>query len=162
MPSDGIGGAHDYIRQWEVIAEQYAARLSVINNRVRSAEEQNKLLAADILIISGGNTFSLLHNLRESGLDRSIKQFLNKPDFVLAGFSAGALVLTPTIKVCSLPGFDENLIGLKNLEALNIVDFEVFPHYEETEHKNMLEDYRKTTSNRVQEITDEGYLSVNL
>lgn len=55
--------------------------------------------------------------LRQSGLDKSIKQFLNKPDFVLSGFSAGALVLTPNIKICNLPGFDENMIELKNPEA---------------------------------------------
>lgn len=162
MPSDGIEGAQEYIKQWAVIAEQYGTKFSVINNRTRNVEEQNKLLAANVLVISGGNTFNLLHNLRESGLDHSIKQFLNKSDFVLSGFSAGALVLTPTIKVCSLPGLDENLIGLQDLEALSTVNFEVFPHYDEAKHKKILDDYRKTTSNRVREITDEGYLSIDL
>lgn len=162
MPSRGIEGAQEYINQWEVIAKEHGAKFKVINNQIQSAEEQDKILASNILIISGGNTFNLLHNLRESGLDRSIKQFLNKSDFVLSGFSAGALVLTPNIKICNLPGFDENTIKLKDLEALNIVDFEIFPHYNKDIHQKMLVDYRKTTSHHVREITDEDYINIHL
>lgn len=162
MPSGGVEGAQEYINQWEVIAQEHGAKFNVINNQVRSVDEQDKILASDILVISGGNTFNLLHNLRESGLDKSIKQFLGKSDFVLSGFSAGALVLTPNIKICNLPDFDENVIELKDLEALNIVDFEIFPHYIEYIHEKMLVDYRKTTSKRVREITDEDYISINL
>lgn len=162
MPSGGIERAQEYINRWEVIAQEHDAKFNVINNQIRSVEEQDKIFASNILVISGGNTFNLLHNLRESGLDNSIKQFLNKPDFVLSGFSAGALVLTPNIKICNLPDFDENLIGLENLEALNLVDFEIFPHYIEDIHKKMLVDYRKTTSNRVCEITDQDYITIDL
>lgn len=135
---------------------------STINNQIPSVEEQDKLFASNILVISGGNTFSLLHNLRESGLDESVRQFLDKPDFVLSGFSAGALVLTPNIEICNLPGLDENVIGLKDLEALKMVDFEIFPHYNKDIHEKMLDHYRKTTSNRVREVTDEDYISIDL
>ncbi len=162
MPSGGIEGAQEYINQWEVIAKEHGAKFNVINNQIRSVEEQDKILTSNVLVISGGNTFNLLHNLRESGLDNSIKQFLSKPDFVLSGFSAGALVLTPNIKICNLPDFDENFIVLKDLNALNIVDFEVFPHYNEGIHEKMLVDYRKATSNRVREITDENYINIEL
>jgi len=161
MPSEGIQGAQEYIKQWEGIAQRYDATFQVINNLRQSIEEKDKLLASNVLVISGGNTFNLMHNLRESGLDKTIKQFMNKSDFVVSGFSAGAIALTPSIKICNLPIFDENLIDLKALEALNIVDFEVFPHYNESLHKEMLKNYRKTTSNRVHEITDEIYISID-
>lgn len=162
MPSGGVEGAQEYIKQWEAIANQYGAKFNVINNQIRSAEEQDKIRTSNILVISGGNTFNLLHNLRESGLDKSIRQFLNKPDFVLSGFSAGALVLTPNIKICNLPGFDENMIELKDLEALDIVNFEIFPHYNKDIHEKMLVDYRKITSNSVREITDEDYINIDM
>ncbi len=161
MPSEGVQGAQEYIKQWEGIAQRYDATFQVINNLRQSIEEKDKLLASNVLVISGGNTFNLMHNLRESGLDKTIKQFMNKSDFVVSGFSAGAIALTPSIKICNLPIFDENLIDLKALEALNIVDFEVFPHYNESLHKEMLKNYRKTTSNRVHEITDEIYISID-
>lgn len=162
MPSGGVKGAQEYIKQWEVIAKKYGTKFNVINNQIRSLEEQDKLLASNVLIISGGNTFNLLNNLRESGLDTSIRYFLNKPNFVLSGFSAGALVLTPNIKICNLPDFDDNLVGLKDLNSLGVVDFEVFPHYKKDIHEKMLEDYRKTTNNRVNEIADEDYISIDL
>lgn len=162
MPSGGIDGAQEYIKQWEAIARKYGAEFIVIDNQNRGETEKIKLLNSNILVISGGNTFNLLHNLRRSGLDRSIKQFLEKQNFVLSGFSAGALVLTPTIEICNLPGFDENLIGLKDLSSLNIVDFEIFPHYKKDQHKKILKTYKNTTKNRVRVITDEDYINIGL
>lgn len=162
MPSGGIDGAQEYIKQWEAIARKYDAGFTVINNQSPNIEEADKLLASNILVISGGNTFTLLNNLKTSGLDNTIKQFFKKPEFVLAGFSAGALVLTPTIKICNLPNFDDNSIGLEDLDSLNIVDFEVFPHFNKDIHEKLLVEYRVSTKNRVREITDEDFISINL
>lgn len=162
MPSGGIEGAQEYIKQWEVIAHKYDAKFRLINNRSRNKEEKDKLLTSNILVISGGNTFNLLHNLRESGLEKSIKSFAAKPDFILAGFSAGAIVLTPSIEVCNLPGFDENQMRINDFSGLGMVNFEIFPHYEEKIHKTILESYRKTAANKVKEITDENYISIDL
>jgi len=160
IPSNGIKGAEPYIKEWQVIAQDYNAQFNVIDNSVNNNEEHKKLLYSNIVLISGGNTFGLLQNLRSSGLDKSIEKFTEKSDFVLAGFSAGALVLTPRIDICNLPNFDENLVTLKDFIGLGIVDFEVFPHYDEHSQKATLEDYRKTTANSVREITDEGYISI--
>ncbi len=161
MPSNGVKDSGPYIEQWRAIAQEYGAGFNVIDNSVCDTEEQRKLLSSNIILISGGNTFSLLQNLRESGLDKSIGEFIEKTDFVLAGFSAGALVLTPTIKICNLPNFDENLVKLEDFSGLDIVDFEVFPHYDKRLQKATLENYRKTTANRVNEITDEDYISID-
>jgi dipeptidase E len=161
MPSSGVKDSEPYIEQWRAIAEEYGAQFNVIDNSVRDTEEQRKLLSSNIVLISGGNTFSLLQNLRESGLDKIIEEFVGKSDFVLAGISAGALVLTPNIKICNLPNFDENLVKLEDFSGLDIVDFEVFPHYDEQLQKAALESYRKITTNRVSEITDEDYISID-
>ncbi len=74
------------------------------------------------MVITGGNTFKLLDNLRKSGLDKAIKEFSNKSEFVLAGLSAGALVLTPTIEVCNLPNYDESTVGIDDFTGLNIIN----------------------------------------
>ena len=161
MPSGGIEGAGQYIEQWRRISRQYSARFNIIDNSVRSAEEQRKLLSSNIVVISGGNTFNLLRNLRESGLDKTIREFIEKSDFVLAGFSAGALVLTPSINICNLPKFDENLVELEDFSGLDVVDFEIFPHYDEHSQKATLESYRMTTANSVREITDEDCISID-
>ena len=162
MPSSGVHGAENYITQWENIANEYGARFSVIDNTSADPQETDKLLNADVLLISGGNAFQLLSNLRKSGLDEAILRFSHRQDVTLAGFSAGALVFTPTIAICNLPGFDENFIGLDDLGGLDIVDFELFPHYKKQSHEKILNQYRKVTNNPVREITDEEYISVSL
>jgi dipeptidase E len=162
MPSGGAYGAESYIAQWENIANGYGVRFSVIDNASADPREGDKLLNADTVLISGGNTFQLLSNLRESGLDKTILEFSHKQDNTLAGFSAGALVLTPTITICNLPGFDKNIVGLDNLDGLGIVDFEIFPHYKKQSCETVINKYRKTTNNQVREITDEAYISLDL
>lgn len=161
IPSNGIEDAGSYIEEWRAIAQKCEAQFNVIDYSLHDSQQQSKLLSSNIVVISGGNTFNLLKKLRESGLDKSIKEFVEKPDFVLAGFSAGALVLTPTIAVCSLPNFDQNLVGLDDLSGLGIVDFEILPHYDKQSQKNVLENYRKTTVREVREITDEDYVSID-
>lgn len=160
MPSNGTKGAEAYIQRWRDIAEQYGAAFNLINNSINDSNEKSKLLSSNILVISGGNTFSLLKSLRTSGLDESIKEFSKKSEFVLSGFSAGALVLTPTIEICSLPRFDDNEVGIKDLTGLHLVDFEVFPHYQESQAVT-LENYKKVTSNRVVEISEDDYIEID-
>jgi len=145
MPSDGANCPQKYIDEWKRYAQEYKTEFRYIDNsKEKSTEEVKKLHGSNILVITGGNTFKLLDNLRKSGLDNAIKKLASKEEFVLAGFSAGALVLTPTIKVCNLP------------------NFEVFPHYEETQHKSDLNKYRTTTKNEVKKITNDDYLVINL
>lgn len=162
MPSGGVQGAESYIAQWKSIADEHGVGFEIIDNSSSSSKEQDKLLNSSAVLISGGNTFQLLHNLRQSGLDKAIVDFSHKQDILLAGFSAGALVLTPTIQICNLPGFDENVVNLKNLNGLGIVDFEVFPHYDERLHKDTLTGYQRTALSHVRKITNEDYVYVNL
>lgn len=160
MPSDGADTKQEYTDIWQSFAKEHDSDFLYIDNSVEEAtKEIQKLLSANILVITGGNTFTLLRNLRRSGLDKAVLNFSKKDNFVISGFSAGALVLTPTIKICGLPNFDENVVGLKDLSGLKLVDFEVFPHYSES-MKETLAEYRKKTSNEVKEITDDDYLLI--
>jgi dipeptidase E len=161
IPSAGIANAERYIEEWQLISQRFNAQFKVVDNSVNSKAERRKLLSSNIVVISGGNTFELLRNLRESCLDKIIEEFVEKPDFVLAGFSAGALVLTPSIDICNLPNFDENLVEVEEFSGLDIVDFEVFPHYDKLSQKPTLESYRKTSANSVRTITDEDYISID-
>jgi len=90
------------------------------------------LLASDIVFLAGGNTFSFLANLAQSGLLPVLRRFAARGGAV-AGMSAGAHLLTPHIRLAGYPPFDcdENEVGLPHHElgALALVDFEFFPHY---------------------------------
>src|SRR5690606_36994506 len=108
------------------IALERNATFRVVDNAVMDGTyEAQSLLECNILLITGGNTFELLNNLKRSGLDKAILKLAKKDEFVIAGFSAGAFVMTPSIAICNLEPFDDNLVGLQYLEALSLVPFEV-------------------------------------
>lgn len=163
LPVDGGNTPQKYIDEWRGYAERYDAEFVYINNSIENATaEQEKLLRCDICFISGGNTFLLLRNLRRSGLDKALKKFVQKDEFILAGASAGALVLTPTIEVCNQPSLDKNQVGLTDLTGLGLVDFEVWPHYVESYHSEMLEKYQVSAKNEVKEVRDGSFVSLEL
>lgn len=163
MPSDSSNCPQIYRDEWKGYAQKYDAGFNYIDNSIQdTSKEINKLLNSNILVISGGNTFKLLYNLRISGLDKAIIEYAKKDNIVISGFSAGALVLTPTIQVCSLPTFDENLVGIEDLNGLGVVDFEVFPHYEESKHKEILDKYKSITKHEVRAITDEDFIVLKI
>jgi len=88
---------------------------------------------SDIIHLGGGNTFYFLNALRKSGLLPRIQRFVMQGG-VLAGESAGGIIITPSIYMAGHPPFDadENYVHLKNLKSLGLVPFEFFPHYKKS------------------------------
>jgi peptidase E len=100
----------------------------------------------DIIYFSGGNTFDLLFNLRKcKNITKKLNKFLlnNK---IIAGESAGAICLSPTINMSKIPinTADINNIKHKLIKGLNLFSFEVSPHfnkkylYEINQYKNTI------------------------
>ena len=142
MPSSGRNSKQQYTDYWKEVATARGFEFLFIDNMQegKSADEEaQKLDNANVLLITGGNTFELLRNLKRSGLDEAIKNFRNKSENIIAGFSAGAIVLSPRIDVSGRPGADENQVGITDLTGLNIIDFEIFPHCDEEKDKIILE-----------------------
>lgn len=135
MPSDGAlqGKSYERLREaWQDIAREHDADfLAIDNSLIHAEEEQKKLLAANILVITGGNPCMLLRNLRRSGLDQTVLEFARRDPGIIAGYSAGAMVCTPSVALSTVgPWQDDNIgVGLTDFEALHLVDYEVFPHY---------------------------------
>ena len=98
-----------------------------------SAAEFDHAFSSDIIYLAGGNTFYFLKHLREAGALPRLKKFA-KNGGVIAGLSAGGLIMSPTVRLAADPGLgpDENEVGLKNFESLNLFEFEFSPHYEPT------------------------------
>lgn len=90
------------------------------------------LLESDVVYLAGGNTFYFLLHLKRSGLLPVLRRFAARGG-VVAGMSAGAHLCTPHIRLAGYPPFDrdENEVGLpaRAMGALDLVDFEFFPHY---------------------------------
>jgi dipeptidase E len=75
----------------------------------------------DVLLVGGGDTMYLCHWMRQSGL---ADLFPSLSDTVYVGFSAGSVVMTPTI--------GERFVNWQppsgGDRALGLVDFSIFPH----------------------------------
>ncbi len=167
MPSQGVSNTpQNFHDDWEGFVKNLNVKLGLIDNcAIDVNKEKEKLSNSNILIISGGDPFQLLINLRSSGLDSAINEFIKKDEFVLAGYSAGAYVLTPTLEIAKI--FNENYPGgkkyitqdkLKDLSGLGIVDFEICAHYSETHHKQLLENYLDKKGNNAKLLSDNDFV----
>jgi dipeptidase E len=164
MPADGSTWEENaqYEPIWQKFAEIHGSKFISIDNSLRGKNaqyEKDKILSANILMITGGNTYTLMDHLRKSGLDSAILEFWKKPGVVLAGFSAGAIVLTPSIEVAKTG--DINEVGLSDLRGLNLIDFEVWPHYEKS-HDSEIAEYRGDNPIELKLISDEELLVIDV
>ena len=75
---------------------------------------------ADVLLVDGGDATYLCHWMRESGLADLLPSL---PETVWVGVSAGSMVMTPRIGA-----YFVEWPSAPNDQALEIVDFSIFPH----------------------------------
>lgn len=89
-----------------------------------------EVMRSDAIHLAGGNTFYFLNSLRKARLLTELKKYADKGG-VLTGLSAGAILMTENIDMAAYPEFDrdENFVGIKNLAAMNLVNFAFFPHF---------------------------------
>lgn len=80
------------------------------------------------IFIGGGSTYNLLHQLRASGFDEAVRDFV-RCGRVIYGGSAGAIALGRDISTCS--HLDENSVGITNTLGLDLLDGDsVWCHYQ--------------------------------
>lgn len=93
-----------------------------------AGHREEELDGFDGVYIGGGNTFSLLAEVRESGYDRYLKAYIGRGKPVYGG-SAGAVLLGRDIRL--VENFDPNRVGITNTTGLDLAGgHAIFPHYE--------------------------------
>jgi len=91
---------------------------------------QDKIFNSDVIYLAGGNTFYFLYHLKKNKLITKFRKFAENGG-VLAGLSAGGIIMTPNINLAGYPKFDadRNEVNLKDLKSLGLVKWEFYPHY---------------------------------
>lgn len=92
-----------------------------------------KMMELDMVWVNGGNTFVLRRAMRTSGFDYLIKDLLAADQIVYAGFSAGVVILAPSLHGLEMvddpadvpEGYVEDTIW----EGLDILPHAVVVHY---------------------------------
>lgn len=88
---------------------------------------REKLFNADIIFVSGGNTFYLLEKVKASGFDKVLRE-LSGSDKIYIGSSSGSIIVGPNIE--PIKSFDDpSAANLDSYDAIGLVDFVVLPHW---------------------------------
>lgn len=121
-----------------------------------------QLEAADILFFEGGNTYHLMHWIRESGLVNLLPELLKSKVYV--GSSAGSMVTNPDLNDrLSKMVYDEDA-GEENIAGLNYVNFYILPHFNSPffplRKKEIINEMIKTLSRKVYALDDNSALKV--
>lgn len=90
-------------------------------------EITENLEMSDLIYVSGGNTFYLLQELKNSKVDKLLVDQIHRGKRYI-GESAGSIILAPSIDYVTLMDDVNQALELKNYDALNILDFYPVPH----------------------------------
>lgn len=94
----------------------------------------------DTLWVPGGDSFLLRRAMFDSGFDSVIKNMLIEDRIVYAGYSAGVVVLAPTLHGIELADDDSKVLSVYKEECiyngLNILPYNIVPHYKSQHGKS--------------------------
>lgn len=116
------------------VNEDYEAYANMVENGLRElphhiitvlpATAAKTLKDADVIMVGGGNTFKLIHDLHELKLLDIIRDKVSSGTPYI-GWSAGANILSPGIGTTN----DMPVIEPKSFNALGLLPFQINPHY---------------------------------
>jgi dipeptidase E len=122
----------------------------------------NELSDIDIILVAGGNTFLLLQEMKKSGFDIIIKNFLKRGGIYI-GSSAGSLVAGLSIELAVDIDDQNDAPELKSYKALSLVNFVPLPHYNDPEFKNLIDkniSKINTSSYKIIKLEDNQAISI--
>lgn len=147
-----------YINQFTNLHKYGFGWVDVVDPSAADVNWQERLKEVDVIFVSGGNTFHLLNQYRKTGFGEWLRQNLESKVYV--GVSAGTIITTPSLDVCTIEPSDPNLPGLDDITGMNLVDFEIEPHCDEQRFVIMRE-YAKGKQNKVYAIDDQTAIKVD-
>lgn len=113
---------------WDEYHNAVAEKLLPLGIEVSSIHHTENAIEAvndaDLIIVGGGNTFNLLKTIQLNGLIEPIRKKV-KAGTPYIGWSAGSNLACPTIRTTN----DMPIVEPQSFDALNLIPFQINPHY---------------------------------
>lgn len=127
-------------------------------------QSPEELVSYDIIELIGGNPYYLLNSILTNGFVDVLRDFSDNKCII--GCSAGAVVLTPTLKLIDLFTPEMNIVNLNNLSACNLTDVQIFPHYSKFINRfdnleEKISNYESTNQCKVIRLNDGEAIIIN-
>jgi dipeptidase E len=111
----------DYLTMAQQALEPVGLRLQGAHQCVDLGQA---IASAEMLLVGGGNTFCLLHALRQRGALQPIREAVAR-GVPYVGWSAGTVLATPSIATTN----DMPIVDPGGFDALGLVSFQINAHY---------------------------------
>jgi dipeptidase E len=88
---------------------------------------KKELSNVDLILVAGGNTFSLLDQARKSGFDKLVLELVEQ-GVIYVGSSAGSILCCPTIEGAKRFDSVDDAPGLDDFKGLDLYEKIIIPH----------------------------------
>ncbi|MDR2971729.1 MAG: dipeptidase PepE [Bacteroidales bacterium] len=140
-----------YSERVATIFVQHGFQVDSIHNAIDPIEAVNQ---ADVIMVGGGNTFHLVHEIHANGLIEPVRRkVLEGTPFI--GWSAGSNVACPTLRTTN----DMPIIMPKSFQCFDFVPFQINPHYIDPHPEEINDAIRHGGETRQDRINE--FLAVN-
>ena len=148
---------HPWIDADRAKLKDFGFQVADFDLKNKTEEETRKTLSKfDVIFVAGGNAFYLLNEAKKSGFLEVAKELVSAGK-VYIGSSAGSYIACPTIEMAGWKNPNKNRFGLKDLSALNLVNFLVTAHYTDKFEEAVAEG-KKSTKYKVLTLTDKQFI----
>lgn len=121
----------DYVDEAKEAFAKMGFEVQILDvSKASEAEAKAKIGAAQVLYVSGGNTFYLLRELKKKSLATLIASRVRSGELIYVGESAGAIIAAPSVEYASVMD-DAGDYGAAAQTGLDLVKFYPVPHYGE-------------------------------
>ena len=122
----------DYVDEAKEAFAKMSFTVQILDvSKVSEAEAKAKIGAAQVLYVSGGNTFYFLRELKKKGLASLIADRVRSGKLVYVGESAGAMIAAPSVEYASAMDDASGSESVATQTGLDLVKFYPVVHYGE-------------------------------
>ena len=139
---------------FETVNQHFNGTDHTIESLHSSTDKIESIEKANFIMIGGGNTFQLLAELQKYNLLEPIRQKVQEGT-PYVGWSAGSNICCPTIGTTN----DMPIVCPQNFDALNLIPFQINPHYTNAALPNHGGETRDTRILEYIEVNREKYVA---